>query len=269
MFMPAFTILFFKFSFYLNFVHIKMTEKIGALILKLNEQFVAGTNGDNLLITVQLLQQELIQQQQAVDKLKSSISVFIPGQTKVAVIDVTQQAPAPKPVEKLLFELDEQPEEPVQIPVHAKYQPAPATSTPPLPPLHSFPTYTRQATPEAKPAAAATKEINEIIPGPNKPSLNEIFPPNAVPELASKLSGQEKILDLRKAININDRFQYINHLFKGDETMYERSIITINGFTNMAEASLWISRELSFKLSWKNDDELVQQFNQLISRRFA
>ena len=42
-------------------------------------------------------------------------------------------------------------------------------------------------------------------------------------ELGSILK-ESPVKDLRKAIGINDRFVFINELFRGDEDMYERSI---------------------------------------------
>ena len=58
------------------------------------------------------------------------------------------------------------------------------------------------------------------------------------------------IRDLKKAISINDRHRFIHELFRGDETMYERSIKTINNFNIYAEAEYWIQRELKLKLGW-------------------
>jgi len=80
---------------------------------------------------------------------------------------------------------------------------------------------------------------------------------------------EPNIKDLRKAIGINDRYRFINELFRGDETMYERSIKTINNFNIYAEAEYWINRELKVKLAWKADDEAVQEFDQLVRRRFS
>jgi hypothetical protein len=77
------------------------------------------------------------------------------------------------------------------------------------------------------------------------------------------------VKDLRKAIGINDRFLFINDLFRGDESMYERSIKTINGFSIFPEAEYWINRELKVKLGWKADDPAVAHFDQLIKRRFS
>jgi hypothetical protein len=77
------------------------------------------------------------------------------------------------------------------------------------------------------------------------------------------------VKDLRKAIGINDRFLFINDLFRGDESMYERSIKTINNFNIFAEAEYWINRELKVKLGWNLDDPAVIHFDQLIKRRFS
>ena len=77
------------------------------------------------------------------------------------------------------------------------------------------------------------------------------------------------VKDLRKAIGINDRFLFINDLFRGDESMYERSIKTINSFNIYPEAEYWINRELKVKLGWDNNHSTVQHFDQLVKRRFS
>ena len=80
---------------------------------------------------------------------------------------------------------------------------------------------------------------------------------------------ESPVKDLRKAVGINERFVFINDLFRGDEAMYERSIKTINSFNIYAEAEYWINRELKTKMGWLNDHPSVQHFDQLIRRRFS
>ena len=87
-------------------------------------------------------------------------------------------------------------------------------------------------------------------------------------EVATTLQ-EAPIRDLKKAIGVNDRFLFVNDLFRGDENMYERSLKTINGFTIYPEAQYWIQRELKVKLSWPDGSETVKLFDQLIKRRFA
>ena len=86
--------------------------------------------------------------------------------------------------------------------------------------------------------------------------------------MSNKLA-EGPIKDLKKAIGINDRFLYINELFRGDEVMYERSIKTINSFSIWPEAVYWIRRELKTKLGWIDSDATVIQFDQLIKKRFS
>ncbi len=86
-------------------------------------------------------------------------------------------------------------------------------------------------------------------------------------ELSEKLKDAP-IKDLKKAIGINDRFLFINELFRGDEAMYERSIKTIQNFSIYAEAEFWIKRELKVKIGWHDNHPVVKQFDQLIRRRF-
>lgn len=88
-------------------------------------------------------------------------------------------------------------------------------------------------------------------------------------ELQYTLKDNGGFKDLKKAIGINDRYIFINELFRGDETMFERSIKTINSFNIYAEAAFWISRELKLKLGWNADDPNVIEFDQLVKRRFS
>lgn len=108
-------------------------------------------------------------------------------------------------------------------------------------------------------------ELNEILPAAEN-SLNDKLKEEKT-EVASVLSDVP-IRDLKKAISINDRHRFIDHLFRGDEAMYERSIKTINNFIIFAEAEFWIQRELKLKLGWNNDLAEVKLFDQLVKRRF-
>jgi len=79
----------------------------------------------------------------------------------------------------------------------------------------------------------------------------------------------EPIKDLRSAIGINDKFQFIQELFGGDEKSFEVGIKTINGFKIFPEAQFYIKRELREKNNWDEESNVVKQFDQLIKRRFS
>jgi hypothetical protein len=124
-----------------------------------------------------------------------------------------------------------------------------------------------ETAPEPQPLPeAAPQDLNGKMAQRNK-MLNEIFA-RPEPDLAAVLATP-RIADLRKAISINEKYQFINTLFRGDEDMFERSIKTLNNFQVMQEANYWMQRELLIKLGWNDEDELVQRFFELVSRRFS
>lgn len=96
--------------------------------------------------------------------------------------------------------------------------------------------------------------------------LNESLKQEAV-ELGQSLQSTP-IENLSDAIGINDRYLYISELFRGDEAMYERSILTLNKFNNYDQAHSWTERELRLKLGWDLENDVTIQFEQLIKRRF-
>lgn len=96
--------------------------------------------------------------------------------------------------------------------------------------------------------------------------LNESLKQEEV-ELGQTLQSTP-IENLSAAIGINDRYLYISELFRGDEAMYERSILTINKFNNYEQAHTWVERELRLKLGWDIENDVTIQFEQLIKRRF-
>ena len=121
----------------------------------------------------------------------------------------------------------------------------------------------------ADPATPTAKipELHEVLPADTNDSMNDRLKA-ATLELGDLLNDAP-IRDLKKAIGINDRFVFIAELFRGDELLYERSIRTINAFRIYQEANFWMERELKLKLGWDAKHPLVQQFDQLVRRRFS
>jgi len=87
-------------------------------------------------------------------------------------------------------------------------------------------------------------------------------------EVAEKIA-LEPIKDLRGAIGINDKFQFMEELFNKDESLFESSIKTINAYKNFAEAQFWIKQNLRNKFNWEEDAKAVIAFDQLVKRRFS
>ena len=110
------------------------------------------------------------------------------------------------------------------------------------------------------------REVNDVI-GSGTTSLNEKLKSD-VADLKSALNDTP-VRDLKKAIGVNDRYVFINQLFRGDEAMYERSLKTINGFRILPEAEYWMERELKVKLGWDENREATRHFYQIVKRRFS
>lgn len=103
-----------------------------------------------------------------------------------------------------------------------------------------------------------TSDLNEKFKAATGTGLNRIPSVNT-----------EKINDLRKAFTINEKYQMIQSLFRGDEDMFERTLRTINNFETVSESKYWIQRELVFKLGWNDDHELVQLFYAAVAKKFG
>jgi len=218
-------------------------ERVGTLIDKLKKQFEEQQNAASLLGTVQMLLAEL--QETQISQNTSKVSITMPSviiakneqkiELPIALETTTLEKSAAKSEEKLGWLFD---------------------------PIATIPTLAHQDVQQVK----EVFEINEKLL-PENHDLNDRLKENKT-EVASFLQASP-VKDLKKAIGINDRYLFINELFRGDEDRYERSIKTINGFSIYVEAEYWIQRELIVKIGWNENAENVQTFIQLVKRRFS
>jgi len=237
-------------------------ERVETLSQRLNDQIAAKASVDELLQTVQMLQSELMH-------LKSSDNVTAENGKVAFDIPTVLIETAPFTEEKVVLnlEIDEEAlaDELEQIKKTAEtINSISIKNKKPFSfdPIEDTPTLIHQTNSEQ----VSKKELNETM-APLSDSLNDKLK-QSKKELSEALKDTP-IKDIKKAIGINDRFQFINDLFKGDEAMYERSIKTINGFSIYPEAEYWIRRELKTKLGWDDQHDTVKQFDQLIKRRFS
>lgn len=227
-------------------------ERIEALINKLKEQFDQHADPAQMQLTVQLLQQELSRVQPPSKTLGTSkVAVVMPSMNvpsaqyeKYAPRPEAEELPAVKEVKETIL-VDEG-----NISVVQKNGQLDMV----FDPMTEIPTLSHQP-----------KDLNESNEAGE--SLNDKLRQGKT-ELVEILK-ETPVKDLRKAIGINDRFLFINELFRGDEAMYERSIKTINSFNIYPEAEYWINRELKVKIGWNKDNTTVQHFDQLVKRRFS
>jgi hypothetical protein len=249
-------------------------ERVGTLLEKLQQQYQQKATPAELLLTLQMMQQEIAALSSEVQPQKTGQSVVLslPASMPPVVVEPQTENSIPPvqpttPEDEKIVEVLWVDEAEVEAELEAMKKNAEAiremsqSGRPPT--LFDF---TDEDIPTLPPKPEPKKEVNESVRDAN-PSINEkLKAPQK--ELSEKLTDHT-IKDLKKGIDVNERFLYINELFRGDETMYERSIKTINSFSIWPEAEYWISRELKIKLGWDEKNPVVQQFYQLVRRRFA
>lgn len=226
-------------------------ERIRVLIARLMEQTEQNASPSQMLVTVQMLQNELYQLQVNGNFSlgTSKVAVMLPKTVNISVSPEVQKKAEKPPME---IENEDAVYSGKRVTSPRKAEPANLL----FDPLFEIPTLSHQQ---------GVKEINELAEHKAE-SLNDRLRQEKT-EVVEVLK-HEPIKDLRKAIGINDRFVFINDLFRGDEAMYERSIKTINSFHIFQEAEYWISRELVVKLGWDKESEIVKHFIHLVKRRF-
>jgi hypothetical protein len=240
-------------------------ERIASLINKLKEQADQQADPSVLLGIVQLIQLELTRNgtrsNQGLGTAKVAVvlpAAMLPVEEKMAVsANHEKYMPAPAPVAEKMQEKKEtilvEEDNVVLVQKNGQLDML-------FDPMTEIPTLSHQQTP------ARQTEVNDNGPAEGE-SLNDRLKQSKT-ELMEVLK-ESPVKDLRKAIGINDRFIFLNELFRGDENAYERSIRTINNFNIYAEAEYWISRELKLKLGWDNNNPAVAHFDQLVKRRFS
>ncbi|MEO6612824.1 MAG: hypothetical protein ABIT05_12115 [Chitinophagaceae bacterium] len=234
-------------------------ERIEALISKLKEQF--GQHVDPLLMlgTVQLLQFELTKlksgSQQSLGTAK--VAVILPAANTVGTAGLSgYDKYAPRPLETEEMEVKEVKETLLVDDGSLSVVQKNGQLDMVFDPMSEIPTFSHQLRErEVNDSTELGESLNDKLKQ-GKTELIEVF-------------KETPVKDLRKAIGINDRFLFINDLFRGDESVYERSIKTINSFNIYAEAEYWINRELKVKLGWPAENPTVDHFYQLVKRRFS
>jgi len=80
------------------------------------------------------------------------------------------------------------------------------------------------------------------------------------------ISSQQQnkpILDLTRAIGINDKFFFIKELFNGDSELYGNTLRKLNQFNDITAAMIFIHENFS----WKSDNEAASRFIELVRRK--
>lgn len=97
-------------------------------------------------------------------------------------------------------------------------------------------------------------------------SVSDIFNGNGDKSLASKFE-KNKITDIKSAIGINDKFTFINDIFKGEIAAYNRAIDHLNALDSYHEALAFI-QESGLATGAEENKQALAKFTDLLKRKF-
>lgn len=241
-------------------------DRVSTLLKKLQKQFDENSPAEAMLQTTQILQAELLKKtnKDATISTTTRISVLMPQVIFDQKIIFSEENGANEEKVIKILQVDEKEIEAELEEIKKNAEMANSRGSMNRPTFmydpEDLPTLAHQDQPEKK---ISPDDLAFEYPE----SLNDQLKETKI-ELSQSLTSTP-IKDLKKGIGVNDRFLFINELFRGDEAMYERSIKTIQSFSIYAEAEFWIRRELKVKIGWRDNHPVVKQFDQLVKRRFA
>lgn len=77
------------------------------------------------------------------------------------------------------------------------------------------------------------------------------------------------LTDLKKSIGINERFAFINELFKGSQQSFHDAIEKLNNAPDYNTASNIMNGELAEKYNWNTKSGIFSELDLLVKRRFG
>lgn len=209
-----------------------MNEDKSILIKKLNELLLEQAD-DKVLLAVAEQLCALLKDSNAIDTKEKNVTILSSAASLLSQNEEDEKTPAPKKKKVNHTKLIEKE-------------------------LSYFQTYLEQEQPNKNIQQTLFSEDEEDI------KRNE-----ELRNAKKKIADNYPIRELKSAISINDRYLYINQLFRGDATAYERSIHTINKFSTLKESLEWIERTLRLTYFWDENDKTVKQFYNVVKRRFS
>lgn len=74
---------------------------------------------------------------------------------------------------------------------------------------------------------------------------------------------------LRNNIGLNQRFMFIQELFQGNQSAYSDALDRLDACQSLQEADQLVQNDLKVRYNWEEEGEAAQEFNDLLSSRFA
>ena len=115
----------------------------------------------------------------------------------------------------------------------------------------------------------------EAIPVKPTPQPTVAKPAPSLNDLLAKTNSQNNepvkapIADLKQAINLNEKLLFIKDLFNGYNLAYSEVIDIINKMSSFEAADSYLQHNYAAKNNWANKQATVDQFYELLNRRFS
>lgn len=118
--------------------------------------------------------------------------------------------------------------------------------------------------------APAELTLNEKLQSGTKvpESLNEKFAQADVKKTLADKMKLSPVTDLKSAIAINQKIAFTNGLFGADDKEFKKAITFLNNCKNFSEAKFYLQSEVSKRYGWDDQDPLVEEFTELVYRKF-
>lgn len=84
----------------------------------------------------------------------------------------------------------------------------------------------------------------------------------------NKKLAKTKLNDIRSAISLNKRFEFINTLFKGEASEYNVALSEVENSASFTEALKLLNDKYSRKFDWKKDNTAMEEFLEIVERKF-
>ncbi|MBX9851660.1 MAG: hypothetical protein K2X86_07850 [Cytophagaceae bacterium] len=110
------------------------------------------------------------------------------------------------------------------------------------------------------------KILNEKF-GIDQSTLNDYLKQGKAETLADKI-GKRKIENLKGSFSLNQKFLFINSLFKGAGTEFENAINDVEGTGTYEEALNTLKQNYAGKYNWNFQQDDVKEFLDIVERKF-
>ncbi|MDQ0967447.1 hypothetical protein QFZ20_002850 [Flavobacterium sp. W4I14] len=115
----------------------------------------------------------------------------------------------------------------------------------------------------------------EAVPVKPSPQPEAAKPAPSLNDLLAKTNGKSDepvkapIADLKQAISLNEKLLFIKDLFNGYNLAYSEVIDIINKMSSFEAADSYLQNNYAAKNNWDNKQATVDQFYELLNRRFS